>query len=429
MNPQLPPNWLNAHLDDELSPNQRAAADARLSQTPRDQDELTALRELDSSLRKLLIAPEFSESQFLAELELRRSESRLPADSILEAARSVPVARRHRSGPASQIFAVTAAMIVLAAIGLIAFVQQWTASVTPSANAADIARVVRFTGHVETQRPAEKIWQQLDVKSRLAVVAGTKIRTLAESLCEVKTTASGTLRLNENTELIIRRAAEIELVTGEFWCMTSGDENLTVVVPDEQGPEKSGLAGNVTPSFACPSNVPTQWSVSGTEIRCLSLADSVAELTSHSQTSCSVEPGQWISVGKTERPANSGYADRLFASAWQLPLLSAGRPDDPELQSLLQSMLAELGHAKVSSMYESRIRGLGPAGTIPLLAFVRSPNSLDIPEERHKAMQIISDLAPESARSDLVVLSVDIDPVVSRLAMAALTRLADLSKG
>jgi hypothetical protein len=82
-----------------------------------------------------------------------------------------------------------------------------------------------------------------------------------------------------------------------------------------------------------------------------------------------------------------------------------------------------IGQTKMSSMYDSQIRSLGPAGTIPLLAFVRSSKSLDDPELRHHAMQIIADLAPASTRSDLELLTNDRDPNVRQFARAALARL------
>ena len=145
--------------------------------------------------------------------------------------------------------------------------------------------------------------------------------------------------------------------------------------------------------------------------------------------SCAVKPGQSLSVVKDQLPVATGQEDRLLAMGWQLPLLAVRRPDDPELQSRLQLLLARFGQSKMSSMYDSQIRSLGSAGTIPLIAFVRSPKSLDNPELRHRAMQIIADLAPASTRRELESLAKDSDPTVSQLANAALARLSKQRSG
>lgn len=125
-----------------------------------------------------------------------------------------------------------------------------------------------------------------------------------------------------------------------------------------------------------------------------------------------------------QRPVATGREDRLLATGWQLPLLLVRNPDDSELQSQLQELLAKIGQTKMSSMYDRQIRSPGPAGTIPLIAFVGSSRSLDRPELRHHAMQIIADLAPVSARHDLELLTKDSDPTVSQFANAALARLS-----
>jgi hypothetical protein len=142
-----------------------------------------------------------------------------------------------------------------------------------------------------------------------------------------------------------------------------------------------------------------------------------------------VEPGQSLSVVNDRRPVANGREDRLLATGWQLPLLAVRQPHDPELQSRLQALLARIGQTKMPAMYDSQIRSLGPAGTIPLIAFVRSPKSLDNPQLRYQAMQIIADLAPASTRRDLESLARDSDLTVSRFANVALTRLSKQRRG
>jgi hypothetical protein len=74
-------------------------------------------------------------------------------------------------------------------------------------------------------------------------------------------------------------------------------------------------------------------------------------------------------------------------------------------------------------LYEGQIRSLGPSGTIPLLAFIKSKESRANPEIRHRAMQIVAELAPESTRGDFIRLRADADATIAELAKGALGRL------
>ena len=156
---------------------------------------------------------------------------------------------------------------------------------------------------------------------------------------------------------------------------------------------------------------------------CQSLSPKTVEIQVPGAFSCTMAPMERMAIEGQTEPVTMGIGDRLSSLSWQLPLLVMGAADDPELQDLLQQMLAAIGETKMSSLYVQQIRELGPAGTIPLLAYVQSERSRSSADRRLSAMQIIADLAPEAARSELLELKNDDDPVVRALANRALQRL------
>ena len=441
MKHELPTHWLSAYLDQELTPGVRAAADARLTESSIDQEQLSGLRELDQSLRRVLVAPEFSEARFLADLERRLAQDAAASESRSAVAQSRNDDRsglsQNSPGGRGRIVTVTTVVMLLSGVAMLFLANQFTGDLSGVvANGANksVARVVRTVGVVEYRTPQDTRWRRFDAGAAIPVEAGARLRTPPSSLCEMETAAHSMIRLNQETEVVVHKAEQIELVAGELWCSTASSTQCTILVPGGGQIIQATPAAQGMQQFQCPSNSETQWSVTDLETKCLGVSDTLTELTMTetkmpSPFSCAVEPGQSLSVMNDQPPVATGHEDRLLAMGWQLPLLAVRQPDDPELQDRLQSLLARIGQTKMSSMYDSQIRSLGSAGTIPLIAFVRSPKSLDDPELRHRAMQIIADLAPASARSDLESLAKDSDATVSRFATAALTRLSKQRPG
>lgn len=439
---ELPSDWLSAYMDHELTPEECSAAEARLAESTILQEQLSGLRELDQSLRHLLVAPEFSRACFLEDLAQRSAQ--IAAASIPE-----PMVASHlndersdslRNSVRGKVRVVTVSVVLTMLSGVAAMFLAMQFNGAPSggvANGADnsVARVVRAVGAVEYRFPQSSAWQSFNAGVIVPIVAGATLRTPPLSLCEVETASHDVLRLNEKTEVVLHKAEEIELVSGELWCRTATGPRFTILVPGhslelESTPTTQGLS-----QFRCPSNSITQWSVRDHETTCLGLSDATTELTmmelkspdakTLSPFSCVVQPGQSLLVVHEQRLVARGSKDRLLATGWQLPLLAVRHPHDPELQSCLQSLLAGIGRTKMSSMYDSQIRSLGPAGTIPLIAFVQSSESSENPDLRYQAMQIIADLAPASTRSDLESLALDNDPSVRQFARSALSRLSE----
>lgn len=394
MNTPLPDDWLDRYADGELPPELRAWAEQQLELDPEGRD-------LDLQLRQLLKPPVLDESAFLV---------------LLETPAALPVVRGRSAawGGPLVLLAVIAAL-VLAVITL-----------NSETNAqAGIATLVRATGPVELRTTEQSTWRTIPAPRDVRLAAGTHLRTLDQSLCEVVTASQGTVRVNQRTEIKVIRPDEVELVSGQFWCRASSRAAIRVCVPSSESMPVAPLP-TMTPSlsvFTCPSASETDWKVEDASARCISVADQPTELCSSANQSWTIDPGFSLACSPGEEPDLSRQFDRLQTTSWQLPLLNQRAPDDPELQGMLQSLLATIGMSKMGGFYDSEIRALGPSGTIPLIAYVRSPISQTDPARRQRAMQIIADLAPGSVLSDLERLKQDTDPQVSQLASAAIARL------
>jgi len=394
MHEPLPDDWLERYLNGDLSPELRTRAERQLEIDSEG-------RELDLQLRRLLKAPAFDESAFLTQLET-------PA---------VPAPARRCvggwGGPLA-LLAVVAAL-VLAAITL-----------SNQTNAqAGVATLVRATGPIELRTADQSAWRTIASPRDLSLTAGTHLRTRDQSLCEVVTASQGTVRVNQLTEIRVTRPDEVELVSGQFWCRASPRAAIRVCVPNAVSPPAAPVPkiNNNLSVFTCPSASETDWKVEDTSARCISVADQPTELCSSANQSWTIEPGFALACSPGEPPDLSGRFDRLQTTSWQLPLLNQRAPDDPELQGMLQGLLATIGMSKMGGGHDSEIRALGPAGTIPLIAYVRSPVSQNDAARRQRAMQIIADLAPRAALADLERLQQDTDSEVARMAKEAIHRL------
>jgi hypothetical protein len=240
------------------------------------------------------------------------------------------------------------------------------------------------------------------------------VRTRENSLCEIRTSHDALVRLNQKSELVVHEPERIELVSGELWCKAPTSTPLTI--SSEKAPAKN--------QFACPEKSETQWqALPDRELCCTAVSSDPVEIAMANSASCTINPGEMRSFDPDTNPSELRHADLLVASGWQLPLLILKKPDDPELLQRLTRLLAAVGETKMSYFYEDQIRQLGPAGTLPLLAYVQSADSLKRPELRHRAMRIIADLAPRSTLSTLKLLSKDRDEIVRELATKGVNRI------
>lgn len=404
---------LNAALDGELSEDDRTVVDRHLVACNECRNlwaELQALdRSLAMALRPNVDGPRID--RVASAIQCRISNT----PSISEQNPAVPqgIIRSQQAGyrhPRSGMPLV----LVIASVTMVAIMFLQLPTTTPA-----VAEITMATGPVDIKRSEHEKWTSVSGPNRIPLSRNVRVRTQAASLCEIRTKSDAIVRLNQDTELVLRQPGQVELIAGELWCRTSPTEGLEICGTNQPKVAESKAI------FTCPSSSESQWSAAtDNELSCIGVSAKPIEVRSNlASPTCQVGPGERWSFGSDREPMETGHTDSLIATTWQLPLLILRRPNDLELQERLVQVLAMVGETKMSYAYEGQIRNLGPAGTLPLIAFVQSPNAADKRELRQRAMRIIADLAPRSVMTDLESLARDADPIVGQLAQTALRRL------
>lgn len=402
MNCEMLPLWLNAALDDELSPSSDLAMQQHLAYCPACREVWLEWQGLHHDLQRALPVPA---ADPVIQSVMRAISSPTPHTGDTVSHVGPPIQSSRNS--AFALLAVASSLVIAAV-----FVVQM-ASATPA-----IAEIFIATGPIEFKPANSADWIAADGKSRVHLAANSRVRTPSNSLCEIHTKSDAVVRLNQATELVLRRPEMVELVSGEVWCRASETSGIKI----------SGTAGSSpigAPSiFTCPSSTEMQWrAVPDQGLSCLDVDTSAIRIES-ARSSRTIQPGECVTFSSGGANSNDTQrTDPFQATTWQLPLLVLREPLDGELQQRLQGILAIVGRSKAAYFYEDQIRQLGPAGALPLLAFVRSPDSRRDPDLRIRAMQFIAELATSSSLSQLQELAQDDDPVVKSLAVQTVLRL------
>ena len=403
MNCESMPMLLSAALDGELSPGEQAPLRQHLEQCPSCREQWAEWQLLHRDLAMVFPPPEVNRA---IDRTLERIIVGLPVAAAtpirVEASRRPP--RRRTTGPQLAVFLVVCSLLVLAAFIL----QQ------PIVRPA-VAEISLVTGPVEYKTRDDKDWVAMSASSRVALPALARIRTNATSLCEIRTKSDAIVRLNKESELVVHQAEKVELVAGELWCRAPATAGVEICSAQRKVPSRQ------LQSFTCPSSTEMQWrALPDMEVSCVSGTSARIKLP---EMTCTIEPGESLSISSQNSDAAPRRMDMLLATNWQLPLLLLRSPDDLELQERLTRLLGVVGQTKASYFYAEEIRELGPAGAIPLLAFVRSRQSLANPALRWRAMDFAAEQAGDSSIRDLESLLSDSDPNIQRAAQRALQRL------
>ena len=392
---------LSALLDNALPDEVAAKVQEHLAQCDDCQKEWTALQDLDrqlaSALRLDLIDEPVSRIQELSAGELDRVSD---SDSFSQPSVGKLVA----------LFLAIAASIALMTVFL--------PDKEKPTGAPIIAQLVRATGPIRIKQPKSDQWSVIQPEESVEVLAGAIVRTDASVLCEIQTDGEGKLRLNESSDLCLKKSDQIELLKGQLWCLS---------------PKESGIEINISVQDDTPASEPTVVTLrcpTSSELQCTAEPQK-AIWSSVSKTNlptscnsaglrCTVEPGETVAVD-ADQSVDRSMNMEARSKIWQLPLLAIGSNSSLELFACVESVLAPIGRTKAMHLNERQIRRLGPSGAIPLLAFVIEEESSDA---RRVAMRIAGDLADDSAIKYLNRLSNDADPFVATTANSALNRIA-----
>jgi hypothetical protein len=400
---------LNAWLDGELESSDRTVLEAHLAGCGDCRAAADALRLQDADLVRAL-APGRPAAQAVA----RRAIDRLTAEM-------------HRErGPRRWIsLAAAAAAGFLLAVGLL---RPWRA---PRENAAvridrtspleasvppPFARLALATGLTEVCLPDDApkgpiAWYGCPTSS--TIDSGACVRTGANARCELDTSDGSQLRLNADTEVRLKHPRRVEVNHGQLWSsVAEGEQPFEIQTADAQVAARCAKF-----DLRCPSDETVLTVVEG-------------EATVQSEgMSRNVAAGEQVTIVAGKIAEERRLQDPLFDTRWVHELLALKGPDDSELAGRLNDLLAQIGRAKLSLLYEDEIRRLGEPAVWPLLRFLTSSRADDQPQTRAVAARIAADLAPPRAVPDLIELLADPDAEVRAEIARALQRVTGRDQG
>ena len=136
---------------------------------------------------------------------------------------------------------------------------------------------------------------------------------------------------------------------------------------------------------------------------------------------CGSSRGKW----KTNR----SRCDATLETAWVNSVLALGSSEHPELVERVNRLLANVGAAKLSLMYEDELRRLGDDGVPPLLAYLASTRETPNVAQRATAAPIVADVAQARWIPDLIALLTDANADVRFHAARGLERLTGRDQG
>lgn len=386
---------LSAALDDELSPQERAAMQQHLAECESCREQWAELQFLHQDLSKVL-------SPASVEPAIQRLMKTLHPKSIRTNGKS----RGSRGNSSLVIVAIVCTLLLT--IGII---------FQAASPALAVAEISMMTGTVDYKVANARDWTSVAGTQRISLPPFARVRTRSTSLCEIRTSCDALVRLNHETELLLHQAAKVELVAGELWCRAPATAEMEICAPSvRRHPAQLNI-------YTCPSSAEMQWkTLPDNAMACQDVSNTAVELQLPSMN-CTIQPGECVTFSADQSVPEATRFDPVQATGWQLPLLVLRPPQDSELRDRLTRVLALIGRSKASFLYEDQIRALGPNGVAPLLAYVRSDESISQPDLRLRAMEMISEMATSASIDDLNILFRDEDPRIRKLSGRALTRL------
>ena len=389
-------NLLNAHLDGELSVDDRARLDAHLAECSDCRAAYDALLVQNGKLLSAF-APRRRAAQDVANRVIsqlpHRSPRRIPWwPMLLSAAAGFAVAFGLFHGQTSPPVAIAP-------------------TTHPASQPAPIAQLALTTGAVEFRCPGDAQWSAMATGG--SVASGTSVRTGPNVRCEFHTPDGSEIRLNADTQLEMKSPRRFELAQGQVWS--------TVAHAPQPFEAKTTMA-----LFTA---MGTQFDLSAKpEAAVLTVVEGSVRVDGNGSQK-TVESGQRLTVTDGHLGEKTTVHDLALATRWVNEILVMKGRDNPELAKRIDDLFAQIGQQKMGFLFEEEIRALGDHCVIPLTKYIESDRSQHQPAQRATAARIVCDVAPQWAIPNLIELLQDRDGEVRYYAATALRRLTGQGLG
>ena len=397
-------NQLNARADGELPAENAAGLDTHLAECTQCRAAAEGLQTIDAELRHAFVSRREAAAR-LAETTAALVRATAEAPSFV----APVVAPAPRLAWGQALVAVAAGFLLA-----VALFRPWQMkSITPDmlAPTEPVAHLAIASGPVEV-RPISQV-NYFTCPKDGPIAQDSCVRTGPSAKCEISLNDGSALRLDCNTEVKLLKPGVVEVKCGRL--CSSGKSG-------QKGLEIQAAGGTIVAkpaaqlSYACEPH--------GAR---LIVIDGEADVRS-GQKSVEVGAGKQVRIvqGKLEEPE---WCDPSLETAWVNSLLALRSSEHPELVARVNQLLANVGAAKLSLMYEDELRRLGDDGVPPLLAYLASTRDTPNVAERVTAARIVADVAQSRRIPDLIALLTDATAQVRSNAARGLERLTGRDQG
>lgn len=274
-----------------------------------------------------------------------------------------------------------------------------------------VGRLDLATGAVEFLPPGQTDWRPMVTGGGFP--AGTRFRTGPGVRCELVMNDDSQVRVNQNSELLIRSPRQIELTAGQVWS--------SVV--------KRPAPFQVAVADATVTAVGTRFDVSRNPRQItLAVLQGSTRLTARNidQT---VPEGAVVQVVDGRASEVTAERELQRATRWVDEILIRKDPDSPALHERVNDLLAHLGELKGMLLDDNEMRSLGDHCVVPLTRYIQSDRSKGNELKRRELSKIIADVAQPWCIPYLIELLDDQDGTVRYNAARALLRLTGEDQG
>ncbi len=394
---------VNEQLAGELPADNAASLAAHLAGCPACQAAALAIRSQDVALR-LAFAPHRAAALALA--------GNVNKQLRAEAAGSAIVAKTAKPRAAGGWMALLLAVAAGFLLAILLFRPWQVREVVVQRAPQPIAQMALATGPVEVRQAAAAQWLACPTSS--AIEQGAAVRTSGNAQCEVATTEGNSLRLNKNTELCFADNQTVQLARGQLWT-DNYKATAPLAIESANGTIIAEPAAKV--DMAC----------SGDQLL-VTVVEGEARIGGD-PSGKAVKAGDRVTMVSGKITDDRRSYDPLLDTAWVNGLVALKDPASPELAGRVNNMLAQVGAAKLSNLYEDELRRLGDAGVGPLVRYLEATQSEPQQPRRATAARIIADVAQPRWIPDLIALLTDANAEVRAAAAQSLERLTGRNQG
>lgn len=405
---------INARHDGELSEQETIALEAHLAECSHCRAAAEGFDTIDAELHAAF-APRRAAAAALTERVL--AEVRALADSAPRPAPAAPRARLF--GELS--LADWGRTLLASAAGFLLAVALFRSSPAPQTNPGHVltaatsaqpaGRVVLASGPVQ-MRAVDQI-PVFNCPSGSAIKPASVVRTGDNARCELSLAGGNMVRLDRNTEITLHRPDRVEVNSGRLWAASKAAKPMEIV------------------TFGCSikSRSPAEVAVECQPKSMRLVVVDGAVNVSTGQQSRDLAGGQQVEVADGKLAAIAQPNDPQLETAWVNSMLAGRSPEQPEFRQRVQRLLAQVGTAKLSLLYEDELRRLGDGGVPPLVAYLHTTQDKPQDAKRVIAARIVADVAQPRRIGELVTLLDDQSADVRYHAARGLKRLTGRDQG